>query len=96
MEILRVRCIKCGKEWYKSASFHWEPTVFSSSLCSSCFKHAISSLIHKRQREEGNFDCFGRAETECDQWMCKYRTWCLRRENTEDMETADMGTAACA
>jgi len=37
----------------------------------------ISPLIHKKQRLEGNFDCFGKARSFCDQVECKYRQWCL-------------------
>jgi hypothetical protein len=32
---------------------------------------------------EGNFDCFGKGSTYCDQQNCKYRQWCLQLEDPE-------------
>ncbi|MDD3950393.1 MAG: hypothetical protein PHW59_04600 [Desulfobacterales bacterium] len=35
-------------------------------------------LIREIQRKEGNFDCFGRAETYCDQTACAFRALCFQ------------------
>ena len=83
MKKLRVKCIKCGKEWQKESSFSWGHDVFTSSLCNPCFREVISPIIHKKQLREGNFDCFGKAQDYCDQFQCKYKEWCLRWEETE-------------
>ena len=77
---LRVKCIRCGKEWEKDSVIPWGPENFSSSLCNSCFIEVASPIIRKKQLKEGNFDCFGRAGTYCDQLRCKYRRCCLRME----------------
>lgn len=34
-------------------------------------------LIRMIQRAEGNFDCFGRAKSYCDQEQCCFREDCL-------------------
>jgi hypothetical protein len=75
---LRVKCMKCDKEWHKESSVSWGPEDFTSSLCDICFKEVISPVIHKKQLKEGNFDCFGKTMDYCDQLECKYREWCLR------------------
>jgi hypothetical protein len=37
-----------------------------------------AALIRAIQRDEGNFDCFGRADSNyCDQEACLWRTDCL-------------------
>jgi hypothetical protein len=78
MNRLRVKCMKCGKEWDKECVISWGPDDFTSSLCDVCFKESISPVIHKKQLGEGNFDCFGKARSYCDQCRCKYREWCLQ------------------
>jgi hypothetical protein len=78
MNKLRVKCMKCEKEWKKDSSISWGPDDYTSSLCDVCFKHVISPIIRKKQLREGNFDCFGKAGDYCDQLECKYREWCLR------------------
>jgi hypothetical protein len=77
MNKLRVKCISCNKEWEKDSSISWGPDDISSSLCTSCFREVASPIIHKKQLEEGNFDCFAKAAGHCDQFGCKYRRWCL-------------------
>lgn len=84
---LRVKCIKCGKEWEKDAVISWEPQDFTSSLCTACFREVISPIIHRKQRKEGNFDCFGTAGASCDQIECKYRKWCLLTNGAEQART---------
>ena len=80
MNRMRVKCIKCGAEWEKDCEIRWGPEDFSSSLCNACFKEVISYVIHKRQLNEGNSDCFGKAHGYCDQLECRYRYWCLRTD----------------
>jgi hypothetical protein len=80
MNRLRVKCIKCGIEWEKDTLIPWEPDDFTSSLCDNCFREVISPIIHRKQLNEGNFDCFGTANVYCDQFGCKYRQWCLFTE----------------
>lgn len=89
MNRLRVKCVKCGKEWGKASAIPWGPDDISSSLCNSCFREVISPIIHKKQLKEGNFDCFGKGATDCDQLECKYRQWCLRMEESEEAPTKD-------
>lgn len=87
MNKLRVKCVKCGKEWSKDSLVSWGPDDISSSLCGVCFVEVISPIIHKRQISEGNLACFGKAGTACDQLECRYRHWCLRMEETKDSQT---------
>jgi hypothetical protein len=83
MNKLRVKCVKCGKEWQKESVISWGPDDISSSLCNACFREVISPIIRKKQLNEGNFDCFGTAGSYCDQSACKYKQWCLRMEEVE-------------
>ncbi len=78
MNGLRVKCLKCEKEWKKESSISWGPDDFTSSLCDTCFRDVIAPIIHKKQLREGNFDCFSKPTDYCDQFECKYREWCLR------------------
>jgi hypothetical protein len=93
MNKLRVKCVKCGKEWQKESVISWGPDDISSSLCNDCFREVISPIIRKRQLSEGNFDCFGTAGSYCDQSTCKYRPWCLRMEEVEKAQQKDKGTS---
>jgi hypothetical protein len=81
---LRVKCVKCGKEWEKDSEVSWGPDDISSSLCNPCFREVISPIIHRKQVNEGNLACFGKAGTHCDQVECKYLQWCLRMEESEN------------
>ena len=36
-----------------------------------------AQLIRQIQRGEGNFDCFGTAQADCDQGACLWRSDCL-------------------
>ncbi len=87
MNKLRVKCVRCGKEWQKASAVAWGPRDITSSLCNDCFIQVASSTIHKRQRNEGNFDCFGKAAEYCDQIACKYRRWCLHMEEAAEILT---------
>jgi len=77
MNEIKVKCLKCGKEWTKECSHPWEHKDTTSSLCDSCYRKVASPLIHKRQLREGNFDCFAKATDYCDQFLCKYRKFCF-------------------
>jgi hypothetical protein len=83
MNTLRVKCIKCGREWEKRSNKTWGPQDVSSSLCPTCFVEVASPTIHKKQKKEGNFDCFGKADRYCDQTRCKYLVWCVKNEKAE-------------
>ena len=93
MNRLRVKCVKCGKEWEKASLISWGPDDISSSLCDPCFREVISPIIRKRQIKEGNFACFGEAGTDCEEPECKYRQWCLRMEETEGPQKEMLSTA---
>jgi len=83
---LRVKCVKCGKEWHKNSVIPWGPDDISSSLCDPCFKEVISPIIHKRQISEGNLACFGKAIPPCAEEKCRYRHWCMRMADTHSVE----------
>jgi len=79
---LRVKCIKCGDEWKKDSTISWGADDYSSSLCTPCFIQVISPIIHRKQRSEGNFACFGKAVGDCDKFSCKYKKWCFVSHET--------------
>jgi hypothetical protein len=64
--------------------------TFSSSLCNACFVEVASPTIHKKQKNEGNFDCFATADNYCDQVRCKYRRWCLHMEEAGEATAGEM------
>ncbi len=68
-------CIKCMKKW-EIQDGDSDP-VPSGSLCNPCLKETLAPIYRKRQSEEKNFDCFGKAKGFCDQVQCKYRHLCL-------------------
>jgi hypothetical protein len=35
-------------------------------------------MIRNIQRKEGNFDCFGTARGNCDQWACCWKVECIK------------------
>ena len=74
---LTVKCISCGTEWKKPTEASHDPDDFSSSFCPACFRAVASRVIHKHQRREGNFACFGTAADYCDRTDCKYLRHCL-------------------
>jgi hypothetical protein len=77
MSKMRVKCIRCNREWEKETPVDWKADQYTSSLCDACFVEVASEVIKRKQRREGNFDCFATADTYCDQVTCKYRRWCL-------------------
>lgn len=68
-------CIKCGKTWERKNGD--TDSVPSGSLCKPCLRDCLVPIYRKRQSEEKNFDCFGKATDYCDQFKCKYRELCL-------------------
>ena len=42
------------------------------------FRLSKAELIHRIQKAEGNFDCFGTAKDYCDQFQCCFRSDCFR------------------
>jgi len=68
-------CIRCKKTW-KIDNGDLDGTP-SGGLCKPCLKESLAPLYRKRQSEERNFDCFGKATDYCDQPQCKYRGLCL-------------------
>jgi hypothetical protein len=77
-------CIKCGKSWeLENGDLDSSP---SGSLCKPCLKECLIPIYRKRQLQEGNFDCYGKAGHYCDQLFCKYRELCL----TEGLRTVQL------
>ncbi len=69
------RCIKCEKTWeVDNGDLDSTP---SGSLCKPCLKESLVPVFRKRQLQEGNFDCFGKAANYCDQSQCRYKELCL-------------------
>lgn len=92
MSELRVKCIRCQKEWSKPSPITQSEHNITSSLCTACFREVAAQTIHRKQLREGNFDCFAKADAYCDQNACKYRLWCLRHDQPAE---APMMTACC-
>lgn len=68
-------CIKCKKTWsVDNGTVDYAP---SGALCKPCLRDCLTPLYRKRQSEERNFDCFGKATHYCDQLQCRYRDLCL-------------------
>ena len=68
-------CVKCKMSW--DVDNGDMDTKVSGGLCHTCLKSCLTALYRKRQLAEGNFDCFGKATTHCDQFRCKYLSLCL-------------------
>lgn len=85
MNKMRVKCIRCGKEWEKLCAVKREFDDCSGSLCNACFVTVATPTIRRKQIKEGNFDCFGKADHFCDQFECKFRQWCLNMHAGEEV-----------
>jgi hypothetical protein len=70
-------CVKCHTTW--SVDNGDIDSAVSGGLCSACLKDSLATLYRKKQLAEGNFDCFGKARTYCDQFQCKYMRLCIER-----------------
>jgi hypothetical protein len=77
---MTYQCINCRTTW--ETHHHNADNLISHGLCGKCLKEALKPLYRKRQRREGHFDCFGKAECYCDQLKCMYRTVCLEQSIT--------------
>jgi hypothetical protein len=42
------------------------------------WKYSKKDLIKSIQRAEGNFDCFGTAQNNCNQTVCCWRNDCIK------------------
>ena len=51
--------------------------LISHGLCAPCLKEALVPIYRKRQRAEGNPDCFGKSSGYCDQFGCDKYTLCV-------------------
>ncbi|HOI94875.1 MAG TPA: hypothetical protein PK250_09235 [Syntrophobacter fumaroxidans] len=72
---MKYQCIRCNLTWGEGEP---ERDGYSHGLCGTCLKDALTPIYRKRQAQEGNFDCFGKAADFCDQFACKYRELCLK------------------
>lgn len=70
---MTYQCIKCKKTWGKGE----ESELYSHGLCKDCARELLIPTVRRKQIKEGNFDCFGKARSYCDQLMCKYRLICV-------------------
>lgn len=75
MKKIQFQCIRCDVIWGEGGPD--TDGCYSSGLCTTCIKEALTPLYRKRQLNEGNFDCFGRACGYCDQFNCKYYKPCV-------------------
>jgi hypothetical protein len=71
---MKYQCIRCHASWGEGEP---EAEGYSHGLCESCLKEALTPIYRKRQRDEGNFDCFGKSVGFCDQRQCKYHRMCV-------------------
>jgi len=51
----------------------------------------ISALIRSVQHVEGNAECFGTANENCDQVACAWRSYCLNRSQNQKGGEASLG-----
>ena len=54
-----------------------EIRAIAKNLGINSFGKSKTELIKEIQRKEGNFDCFGSAESFCDQLECLFRASCV-------------------
>jgi len=54
-----------------------EVRTIAKSLGLNSFGKSKAELIKEIQRKQGNFDCFGTAQSYCDQLECLFRESCL-------------------
>jgi DNA-directed RNA polymerase subunit RPC12/RpoP len=70
---MTYQCIKCKKTWVNGG----KSELYSHGLCKDCARILLIPTIRRKQLREGNFDCFGKALSYCDQNLCKYKLVCL-------------------
>jgi len=66
--------LKGDEEIATASSFKMEPDVEKKSFLD------ITTLIRSIQRAEGNTDCFQKGIVDCDQFDCKWRSFCLEEQ----------------
>ena len=54
-----------------------EIRTMAKELGINSFGKSKIALIREIQKKEGNFDCYGRADGNCDQELCRFRSSCL-------------------
>lgn len=69
-------CIGCQTKWATNGDDINEQIEISHGLCQKCFSKQMIKIYRKKQLDEGNFDCYGKFITYCDQLDCKYRQYC--------------------
>ena len=72
---MNYHCIRCDDTWDYDLPGKGE----SHGLCTDCLRECLIPTVRRKQRNEGNPDCFGRAGAYCDQLKCKYRSVCLKK-----------------
>lgn len=82
------QCIACKEFWCDDDREEDEiinelkgEDYFSHGLCPHCAKEQLTPLYRRRQRKEGNFECFGTASGFCDRDDCCFKEMCLNNEN---------------
>jgi hypothetical protein len=77
--ILLQKCLVDLNNWRPDIDELKEVGLFiSHSYCEPCFRKIIEPTYRKRQKEEGNPDCFGKAnDGNCTQGECKYYRRCV-------------------
>ncbi|MGA2400143.1 MAG: SAP domain-containing protein [Syntrophobacteraceae bacterium] len=58
-----------------------EVRSLAKSLGIISFGKSKLELIREIQRKQGNFDCFGKATSYCDQLECLFRASCLSEKH---------------
>jgi len=69
-------CIICGVMWVEEIDNPCDGV--SSGVCPLCFRNNYTEMVHRRQKREESFDCFGKSEDYCDQLECSFRFACLK------------------
>lgn len=71
---MKFRCLKCKTTW---GTGNPKEEGYSDGFCKPCARKQLLHLLRKKQREQGNFDCFGKSKGFCDQINCTYRIFCV-------------------
>jgi len=58
-----------------------EIRALAKTLGINSFGKSKAELIREIQRKEGNFDCYGTANSFCDQLECLFRASCLSEKD---------------
>jgi hypothetical protein len=74
---MMYECVRCRGRWGEFDKNN-DDGFLSHGLCKDCLRDSLTLLYRKRQRKEGNPDCFAKASDYCDQFACCYRYVCLR------------------